>query len=63
MLFTEGELLKSLAHRNIVKVLNFFVFPNMDTAVVMEYLNGGELAKYLYDRGRLSEEEAKIFFE
>lgn len=35
----------------------------MEAAVVMEYLDGGEIGKYLQSKGKLEEEEAKFFFE
>ena len=62
MVFAEGEMLKNLHHKNIVKILNCFTLKNMRVAFVMEYLGGGELKDYVLERGHLSEEEAKEFF-
>ncbi len=62
MVFREAETLKSLNHKNIVKIYNCFTLKNMQVVFVMEYLEGGELLKYLTDRKTLSEEEARHFF-
>ena len=44
-----------------------FVFKVIDTPsdiyVVMEYVSGGELFDYIVAKGRLSEEEARRFFQ
>jgi MAP/microtubule affinity-regulating kinase len=47
MVFREAELMKSLNHRNIVKILNCYTLPNMQVVIIMEYLQGGELLGYL----------------
>lgn len=44
MVFREAELLKSLNHKNIVKIINSFTLKNMQVVFVMEFLEGGELA-------------------
>lgn len=62
MVFAEGQMLKNLHHKNIVKILNCFTLKNMQVAFVMEYLEGGELKDYILARGHLSEEEAREFF-
>ena len=62
MVFREAEMLKSLYHKNIVKLLNCFAMKNKEMVFIMEYLEGGELLKYVGDREKLSEEEARIFF-
>lgn len=63
LVFREAETLKSLSHKNIVKIFNCFTLKNMEVVFVMEYLEGGELLKYLLDQKRLSEEEARHFFK
>ena len=63
MIFSEASALKNLNHKNIVKILEFYTFKNMEAVFVMEYLAGGELTQYLKDKGgKLSEEEAQFFF-
>ena len=61
-MYSEAETLKNLRHKHIVKILNFLTLPNKQVAFVMEYLEGGELFKYVNERKRLSEEEAREFF-
>lgn len=62
-LFTEAETLKNLHHKGIVRVLNCFSLSSMQVAFIMEYLDGGELLKYVENKGgKLSEEEALEFF-
>lgn len=41
--FREGEILKSLNHPNIVKIINCYTLSNMQVVFVMEYLEGGSL--------------------
>ena len=41
MIFKESEILKSLNHPNIVKILNCFALTDMRVVIVMEYLEGG----------------------
>lgn len=47
MVFREAYLLKSLDHKNIVKIYNCLPLRNMSVIFVMEYLEGGELLKYV----------------
>lgn len=47
MVFREAELLKSLDHKNIVKILSCHTLPNMQFVFIMEYLEGGELLEYV----------------
>jgi MAP/microtubule affinity-regulating kinase len=47
MVFREAEMLKQLHHKNIVDIYNCFTLPNMNVVFVMEYLEGGELLKYI----------------
>ena len=63
-LYSEIQTLKSLKHPNIVTVLNGFVDRKTKQAVmIMEYLGGGELLKYVEEHKRLSEKEALRIFE
>jgi serine/threonine protein kinase len=62
MVFREAELLKSLKHKNIVKILNCYTLGNMQVVFIMEYLEGGELLEYVMERERLNEDEARIYF-
>lgn len=63
MVFREVEMLKSLHHKNIVKILNCYTFKNMEVIIVMEFLEGGELLDYVLEKGRLDEAEARHFFK
>ena len=63
MVFREVEMLKSLNHKNIVKIMNCYTLPNMEVIIVMEFLEGGELLDYVLDKGRLDESEARFFFK
>lgn len=62
MVFREAEMLKSLYHKNIVKLVNCFAMKTKEMVFIMEYLEGGELLKYISEREKLTEEEARIFF-
>lgn len=52
----------SLNHPNIVKILKFFTIKNMHVAILMEYLQGGELLEHLQAKGKLTEDEARNIF-
>lgn len=63
-IFSEAETLKSLAHPNIVKIINFFVIKKtLQTYFIMEMLEGGELLKLLEERKVLNEEDALTIFK
>ena len=62
MVFREAEMLKSLHHKNIVKILRLITLEDMQVVFVMEFCGGGELLELVASKERLSEEEAKIFF-
>jgi len=47
LVFREAYLLKSLVHKNIVRFYNCLPLQNMQVIMVMEYLQGGDLRKYL----------------
>lgn len=55
MVFREAEMLKSLHHKNIVKILRLITLDNMQVVFVMEYCGGGELLEYVASRERLNE--------
>lgn len=55
MVFREAEMLKSLHHRNIVRIHNCYTLPNMEVVFIMEYLEGGELLDYVINKESLSE--------
>lgn len=63
-----------LAVRREIKILRLFMHPHIirqyevvethsDIYVVMEYVKSGELFDYIVEKGRLQEEEARIFFQ
>lgn len=47
MIFAEANALKNLHHKNIVTMLNCFIFQDMRAVFIMEYLKGGDLSEYL----------------
>jgi serine/threonine protein kinase len=58
MMFKEISALKNLKHKNILKILNAFTLKKeMKVVLVLEFLEGGELKKYVKENGRLCEEE------
>lgn len=67
----EIEIMKALHHPNIVNLIDFkestnYVKKNGQTkkvmAIIMEYINGGELFEYVANTGRFSEEVARTYF-
>lgn len=62
-IFVEAEILKSLNHENIVKVHNCLTLKNMEVAIIMEFLQGGELLKVVEKEGRLDEKTVQNFFK
>jgi len=55
-------MLKSMHHKNIVKILNCFTLSNMQVVFIMEYCGGGELLEYVVSKGKLQEHETQFFF-
>lgn len=48
MMFKEISALKNLKHKNILRILNAFTLKKeMKVVLVLEYLEGGELKKYV----------------
>lgn len=62
-LHVEVEMLRSMVHPNVVRVLDAFEAPDM-VALVMEYVQGGDLFDYIVGRGRnpFTEDEARFLF-
>jgi calcium-dependent protein kinase len=54
--YTEIQVLRELKHPNIVQLLEAFPLQNQ-ICFVMEYCSGGELKKYVKERGPLPDEE------
>ena len=52
-IFVEVEALKQMKHENIVRVFNCLTLRNMQVAIIMEYLEGGELLAYVEKEGQL----------
>ncbi|KAJ1719085.1 hypothetical protein LPJ53_006087, partial [Coemansia erecta] len=57
----EVMLLSLLHHPNIVRLYDVMLMPKY-TMIVMDYNSGGELLHYVRRRGRLHENEARVFF-
>ena len=53
--------MSTLNHRNIIKYRGFFKYEN-NIYTVMDYAKGGELGKYVREKGKLDENEAKRIF-
>jgi len=53
--------LRKLNHPSIIKLKNAFIIDSCLISI-MEFASGGELKDYLYERGRLSETEARLLF-
>ena len=49
-------------HPHIIRLYEV-VETNSDIYVVMEYVKSGELFDYIVEKGRLHEEEARMFFQ
>jgi serine/threonine protein kinase len=63
MVFREAEVLRSLNHKHIVKVYNSYILKNTQIAIVMELLEGGELAQRLKTEGKFTEDVACKYFK
>lgn len=59
MVFREAEIVKSLNHKNIVKIQNCYTLSDMKVVFVMEYLEGGELLERIEKAGKFEEQIAK----
>lgn len=49
-------------HPHIIRLYEVIETPT-DIYVVMEYVKSGELFDYIVEKGRLQEDEARIFFQ
>lgn len=58
----EIQILKLFRHPHIIKLYEVIETPS-DIFMVMEYVSGGELFEYIVNHGRLSEDEARRFFQ
>ena len=57
-IYKEAQSLKSLRHKNIIDLYHAFV-EGKQLIMIMELAEGGELLKYVSDRGILKEIEAR----
>lgn len=57
-IYREAESLKKLNHKNIIALYHAFL-EGKQLCMIMEYAAGGELYKYVEDRQRVSESEAR----
>jgi 5'-AMP-activated protein kinase catalytic alpha subunit len=58
----EIQMLKLLRHPHIIKLYEV-IETSSDIFMIMEYVSGGELFDYIVSHGRLSEDEARRFFQ
>ena len=58
----EIDILKLFMHPHIIRLYEVINTPS-DIFVVTEYITGGELFDYIIERGRLSEDESRKFFQ
>ncbi|EGR27938.1 protein kinase domain protein [Ichthyophthirius multifiliis] len=63
MVFREAEIVKSLNHKNIVKIKSCYTLSNMQVVFIMEYLEGGELLDRVEAKNNFEEQEARIYFK
>ena len=61
-IFYEMNLMKSLNHKNITKILELFENEKY-IFIIMEYINGGNLFSYVKKRRKLSEKTTKFIFK
>jgi 5'-AMP-activated protein kinase catalytic alpha subunit len=58
----EIKILKLLIHPHIIRLYEVIYTPT-DIFLVMEYCKNGELFDYIYEKGRLLEDEARRIFQ
>ncbi|KAI3824075.1 hypothetical protein L1987_05522 [Smallanthus sonchifolius] len=58
----EIKILRLFMHPHIIRLYEVIETPS-DIYVVMEYVKSGELFDYIVEKGRLQEEEGRIFFQ
>lgn len=60
-IFRETQALQKLDHPNIVKLFNGFLM-DKHVVLIMEYVSGGDILKYLNEKKSLPELEARELF-
>lgn len=58
----EIKILRLFMHPHIIRLYEVIETPT-DIYLLMEYVNSGELFDYIVEKGRLSEDEARRFFQ
>ncbi|GMG99655.1 hypothetical protein Nepgr_001495 [Nepenthes gracilis] len=58
----EIKILRLFMHPHIIRLYEVIETPS-DIYVVMEYVKSGELFDYIVEKGRLQEDEARVFFQ
>ena len=61
-IYREAESLKKLNHKNIIALYHAFL-EGKQLCMIMEYAAGGELFKYVEEKHRLNEIEARKIFQ
>ena len=61
-IYKEARALSKLVHSNIIKLYHAFLLKT-DVVLIMEYISGGELYKFVKDKGDLTELEARNIFQ
>ena len=61
-IYREAESLKKLNHKNIIALYHAFL-EGKQLCMIMEYAAGGELFKYVEEKQRLNEIEARKIFQ
>jgi serine/threonine protein kinase len=59
--YKEAESLKKLTHKNIIALYHAFV-EGKQLIMIMEYASGGELLKFIEEKGKLRECDARRIF-
>lgn len=60
-IFRETQALQKLIHSNIVNLYHGFVY-NKNVILIMEYVSGGDMRKYIAEKGSIKESEARDYF-
>ena len=60
-IYREAESLKKLNHKNIIALYHAFV-DGKQLIMIMEYAGGGELFKYVEEKGKINEIDARKIF-
>ncbi|CAD8124023.1 unnamed protein product [Paramecium sonneborni] len=54
--------MKNLRHKNMIKIINCYTLPSMQVVLIMEFLEGRDLVDQQLEKGKLTEEEARVIF-